>query len=102
MSNTTNSDQEFVDQSQHKTVACGDNLLGGLTEGPDDPELRRFLDERKEQRRLKRLAQPAKWESDPPTTKQLAYLRFLGHQSQVMTKGEAAEIISRLVEGIRA
>lgn len=91
--------EEIVTQSQHNIEACVESPFGGLVEGPDDPELRRFLDERKEQRRLKRLSQPARWESDPPTAKQLAYLRFLGHRSQVTTKGEAAETISRLVEG---
>lgn len=99
MRNLTDSAKVFGDQRLRNAEAYGGNLLGGLVEAPDDHDLRRFLDERKEQRRLKRFARPEKWEGDPPTPKQLAYLRFLGHRLKVSTKGGAAQIISRLVEG---
>lgn len=68
------------------------------SEAPDDPDFRRFLDERDEARRKLRQARPPIWADEPPTDKQVRYLRYLGHRGRVRTKGEAAELIERLVE----
>lgn len=39
------------------------------------------------------------WRYDPPTEKQLSYLRFLGHAGPLpATKGEASELIGRLTQ----
>jgi len=88
---------ESSPKSQPKAEAKEENLSEGILEAADDPEFRRFMDERERNRQKIRLAQRPPWENDPPTPKQLAYLRFLGHRDVIKTKGEAARVIGELV-----
>jgi hypothetical protein len=69
---------------------------GGIVESPSDPALRKVLDQRRAERDRHR--QPS-WKDDPPTSKQLGYLRHLGFRGHVSTKGQASEEIDKLLAG---